>query len=127
MMVWHEALRAVLNEYRNEAVVFGEHDCCQFVATYVEAVSGVDYSERFDYVDQAGADALIAEHGGIKGLIGSCLGMSHMPPSEGDVVVADAGPFHTAGIFNGEYVWGLHPEQGLIRIKSRAVIAAWSV
>jgi hypothetical protein len=91
-MTWLQALAETLYAFGNVEPQCGRFDCCQFVATYVERLTGVDHSERFTYDDDLSAARLIVEHGGIEGLISSCLGAPRSPVALGDVVSFNIAP-----------------------------------
>ena len=62
--------------YKSKAgkpLVYGENDCCLFVADAVLAMTGIDPAKaiRGTYNSEQGAAKIIARHGGLKGLIDS--------------------------------------------------------
>jgi hypothetical protein len=103
----------------------GRLDCCQFVRQYAQKLTGRDYGDAFTYASQAEADAIMAQHGGLLGLMQSILGEPH-EPEPGDVVVAKIGPgTYAAGVWQGSYIVGVHPTEGVVRFRGK-VVGAWS-
>ena len=132
-MSWLEALRRVWLEYLDPPQ-WGVRDCCQLASRYVFLRTGVDHAATFHYTDKAGALQLLADHGGMVGLISECIGAPvEREPHEGDLVACDLGigthsdEVLTTGIFNGQYVIGFHPDDGLCRIPKRLIRQVWNV
>lgn len=70
-----QRLDAYLREAREGAFVYGERDCCQFIAGAVLAMTGVDHRDKFpNYASREEAQAILAERGGLAGLITYALG-----------------------------------------------------
>lgn len=132
-MTWYEALREVVLAFQNQPPRWGEHDCCQFIARYVEKVSGINHAAGFAYGSKDEALRLLIEYGGIEGLISKCLGplIEKEQLKPGDVVLcsinvdAERGAL-VPGITNGHYVFAVHPEHGLSRAPLAAVVGGWS-
>lgn len=122
-MNWLDALKETALEFQGP-LVWGETDCCQLVNAYHERLTGQRFS--FEYDSEMGAKRLLAEHGGMCGLLNECLG----EPGDlvdGAIVVSDTEDGPTAGIFNGYCIWTMHPEEGLVRMAANYVEAAWPV
>jgi hypothetical protein len=131
-MIWQEALHQVCAEYLNRPLEWGVRDCCQFASAYVQARTGVDHAVDFNYDGRLGAARILAEYDGIEKLIGKYLGAPKHTSNPGDLVLCNLAvaideAVQTLGVTNGSYVWGIHPDDGLVRIPLKAIAAAWSV
>lgn len=83
---------------------WGSHDCLQFAARCVEAITGEDLAAQFGaYTDERGAAQLLAEHGGVEGLLTIALGdpVARLLARRGDVVTTTLTGRTTAGICLG--------------------------
>jgi hypothetical protein len=131
-MNWDEALRKVCKDYINQPLKWGVRDCCQFASAYVAERTGIDHAIDFNYDGKLGAARILAEHGGIQNLIARYLGEPKVTANPGDLVLCTLAVkldelVQTLGVTNGNYVWGIHPDDGLVRIPLRAIAVAWSV
>jgi len=129
---WDDALRMICTEYLGQPLIWGIRDCCQFAATYVHARTGIDHSVDFNYDGKMGAARILAEHDGIQNLISKYLGEPKRDSSPGDLVLCNLAvamdeSVQTLGVTNGSFVWGIHPDDGLVRIPLGSIAAAWSV
>lgn len=91
---WQEALRREFENAHGRKFRWGRHDCFQFTARCVIAVSGIDWRRLFPrYHTREGAEALLREHGGARGLLTKALGEPVPVPlaGVGDVVLVDMG------------------------------------
>lgn len=87
---WPEILAVQIKAAEMRPFCWGSHDCCAFAARVVQAMTGVDFMADFpEYADEARAQALIAEYGGVQGIAGLCLGAPIAPAfaQRGDVVL----------------------------------------
>jgi hypothetical protein len=91
---WQVALDDVFRDARDRAFRWGRHDCCQFAARCVLAITGVDKRELFvPYANKKEALELLRTVGGMHGLLVRALG-APVPPAfagEGDIVLIDMG------------------------------------
>lgn len=91
---WQPRLYAFLESRRQAAFSWGTNDCCLFCADAVMAMTGEDPASalRGSYADEAGALAILAEHGGIDGLVTFILGepMGALCGRTGDVALIRA-------------------------------------
>jgi hypothetical protein len=61
---------AILNQYLSDIdgkpFVWGNHDCCLFVANYLKMITGVDYAAEYrgKYTTAVGAARALKRHGG---------------------------------------------------------------
>ncbi len=91
---WQETLRSEFEAAHGRKFRWGRHDCFQFAARCVRAVSGVDRRIQFGrYHTRQGAEALLAAHGGARGLLVRALGEPVHPSRAGmgDIVLVDMG------------------------------------
>lgn len=126
---WPQVLAGKIEEWRPRALVYGETDCCQFCADVVSALTGTDYRESFpSYASREEAEAILASHGGMVGLITSVLGgpKDWKQAQRGDVVAIDLGDGVACAICLGVNCCVPGPE-GLVFARTSRAIAAWSV
>lgn len=120
---------AKVDEWRNRALAFGTHDCCQFAAEMVAALTGNEHRAKFPtYSSRREAALILAKHGGMVGLASSVLGEPKPwgRAEKGDVVVADFGDGPAAGVCVGAKCCAPGPK-GLVFLSIDKAIAAWSV
>jgi hypothetical protein len=91
---WPERLQLVLDDAAGRRFEWGSSDCCEFVARCAQAVTGLDFRSAFPpYHSEAEAQALLEQHGGIRGLL--CAAFGEARPREdasgGDIVLVDMG------------------------------------
>lgn len=128
---WPRKLSEILQEKAAASFVWGENDCCLFVADCVKAITGVDYADEWRglYQDEAGANTFVGFHGGLVGLLDYAIGKDCrvMPncASRGDVVIAGgaAGVVDDTGRRVALYVDG----RGLARSPISSVTHAWRI
>lgn len=83
---------------------WGTHDCLQFAARCVAAITGEDRAARFGtYSDERGAAELLAEYGGVDGILTAELGAPRprLHARRGDVVTSSRTGRTTAGVCLG--------------------------
>lgn len=129
-MEWQQALLQTIKTFDGHAPEWGTYDCCQFVARYVERVTGVDHTSAFQYTTEQGAARILVGAGGMESLISRFLGEPKKNIDPGDVVLCALNKDDTAylapGVTNGSFVWAMHPDLGIARASNKAIIAAWS-
>lgn len=108
-MNWVQALRETVLEFDGLPPEWGKTDCCQFVNSYHEKVTG----KRFDfpYDSHTGALRIIREHGSLQALLTSLLGDPSPTHTPGDIVLQRA--LEAPGVYNGFYVFCIHPDLGV--------------
>lgn len=88
---WLERLEAEVVAAREREMAYGSHDCLQFAARCVLAMTGEDFRTRFPpYDSPMKARSILDANGGVAGILVRCLG-EPIPPTwaeAGDVVVA---------------------------------------
>lgn len=124
-MSWQTALRTTWLAHLGEPTVWGVLDCCQFVREYVRNLTGRDYGADLSYQSEREGMAIIASHGDLPGLLRAILGEPN-EPQLGDVVVAQIGEgSFAAGVWQGQYVVGVHPTEGVVRFRAK-IVGAWT-
>ena len=103
---WPERLADFMDDVREEPFAFGTHDCCQFAAKAVEAMTGENPAAPWAYDGEWGAKALLDANGGVEGLVTLALGAPVHPSrmQRGDVALADLEHGPTAGICTGNAI-----------------------
>lgn len=90
---WQDALHAIYAA-ANVPFRWGSHDCCQFAARCVAAVTGTDHRLSFPaYKSKRQAQAILNEHGGMRAFLEKSLGQAVHPSRAmcGDIVLIDMG------------------------------------
>jgi hypothetical protein len=125
---WPQRLDEYIASRKNEPFSYATHDCCQFAAGAVEAVTGENPSIRWQYRNEVGADRLIREAGGIDGLVTQALGEPCHPSQagRGDIVLAELEQGPTVGVCVGrECVFAA--QVGLSYRPRSVILQAWKV
>mgnify|MGYP006998205846 CR=1 FL=1 len=117
-----------LNSWEKRAFEYGVADCCRFAAHVLTEVTGHDYIACFDYHNEADAEALILEHGGLAGLVSHALGTNPSAACvDGDPVMVRLPIVGDAmGIMLGDFAVCL-TKKGLTRIHKHHIVEGWSV
>lgn len=127
---WDKILSNYLIAARAAPFVWGENDCMLFVSKCVEALTGVNFYDPFlGYADEAGAKETLSAHGGVIGIIRSCLGegtKTILTAKRGDVAVVKA-PELTGGIVDdsGQFIC-VATAEGMKRIPLTKALRIWS-
>jgi hypothetical protein len=109
--------------------VWGENDCCLFVADAIEAMTGADPAAPVRGYDSAlGAHRLIEGAGGLRELVSQLLGepVSPLMAGVGDAVLLDNEGRELLAICNGTSAIG-PSESGLAVLSMEAARVAWKV
>ena len=127
-------LSAFLSAKSRAPLAWGRDDCLMDVADWALALTGVDPAApwRGTYDDESGADAILAAHGGLVGLLDYGLVAAGWrrtcAPQPGDIgaidVRTDRGPALTGAIRCGGR-WACRGLKGRALIRAGAV-AAWT-
>jgi hypothetical protein len=91
---WLPRLITVFEGAHGRRFRWGTHDCCQFAARCVVAVTGEEKRRMFPrYRTRAEAELIIADCGGMRGLLTRALGEPVHPSRarQGDIVLLDIG------------------------------------
>lgn len=131
---WPARLQDFVQAERGRAFRWGSADCCLLAADAVQALTGRDPAApwRGSYTDEAGARALLEEHGGLRGLISTALGPATNLPAmagRGDVGAAllpGMGGEEIACVVTAQGLL-VRPERGLALVPRSLLRAAWIV
>jgi hypothetical protein len=126
---WTELLAKTVEEWRSRAFRWGRTDCWQFVGDAVEAMTGIDYRDRFPkYRSKREALAILSDTGGMISLAESVWGPAKVPAhaNDGDVVLLDLRRGLTAGICFGPHC-AAPGMKGLVFVPRTVIVAAWGV
>lgn len=81
-------VRSALNTWRRRPFDYADCDCCQFVAHILLELTGHDYRAGLEYKGEAGAESLLAKHGGLAGIMCHAFGVQSSPDyCDGDPVM----------------------------------------
>jgi len=125
-MTWVEALRETIKDFEGD-FSWGNLDCCQFANDYYRKMTGRDIASQFDYGSKDSALRIVARHGGMQGLFEAVLG-EPSDPEPGSIVLvsmSDEGDLMAGGVYNGHFVWTVHPEDGSCRVPGPRIVEAW--
>lgn len=78
--------------------------CLTFAAACARAITGIDYAARFPFADEAGAQKILDDHGGVEGLLTALLGPPCQTARVGDVVTADLSEGLHVGVHVGKRI-----------------------
>jgi hypothetical protein len=126
---WPERLFDYIESRREEPFAYGTHDCCQFAAHAVEAITENNPAKDWHYANEIGAGRLIVEAGGIDALVTQALGEPVHPAEagRGDVVMAELDHGMTIGVCLGrDCVFAAEPAGVTFRPR-RVILKAWKV
>ena len=73
-MTREEAVRSVTRAFGDQPFAWGRLDCCQLARAVFAAYRGRDPAPGMDYASKDEAEALMARHGGLAGLLTYILG-----------------------------------------------------
>ncbi len=126
---WPQRLDTVLRDALTRTFRYGAFDCCLLAADAVHAMTGDDPAARFrGYRGRRAAERIVAESGGLRGLVSACLGMEPCDafPRRGDVVLLP----HDAGEVLGVAI-GVHcavpTNRGLEFLPARDRLCTWRI
>lgn len=118
------------NKLAGVRFAFGHCDCCLFAARIAEAITGIDYSAAFEYADEADAERLIAEAGGLSGLLTSILGdpVGVEALDYGDPCLVNVGDrFEFVGVWFGDKALSKSETSLVLGIRAEFVRHGWKV
>jgi hypothetical protein len=125
---WPERLAACIAEQRHRSFAWGEHDCCQFVARAIEAMTGVNPLATISYQSAKEALRLLRVEQGLLGAVTQRLGASKSVrlAMRGDVVLLAGQKRDALGIVTGEEAL-FASRKGLASVTVLSCRAAWQV
>jgi hypothetical protein len=124
-----ERLAALLREAQGKRFRWGRWDCCIFSARVHEAVTGEDPRRLFPkYHTRKEAEAIIADCGGMRGLICRALGEPvHVSrANRGDIVLCDFGRGEQPAVAYGVHCFA-PGRLGLMKRPLALATAAWKI
>jgi hypothetical protein len=126
---WTSRLFAVIEAHKSRPFVWGESDCCLFVARCIDAMTdnALAYLIRERYHDETSALRFIAEYGSLAAAVSRYLG-DPVPRRavRGDAVLFDGGEGDAVGICMGAKVVAMGPT-GLRYVPRSEIKAVWPV
>lgn len=126
---WQEALEREFAAAHGTRFRWGRHDCCQFIARCAFAITGVDRRAIFArYTTRAGAEAILLETRGMRGLLTQAFGEPVHPSraAPGDCVLVEMGNGLQPAVCMGvnSYAPG---RRNLVHAPTLAAVAAWNI
>ena len=126
---WPTRLVEYIEQSRSVPFAYGSHDCCQFAAKAVAALTGEDPAAAWNYTSETGAARLIAKAGSLEALITEAMGEPIHPSQagRGDVVLADLELGPTVGVCLGRTCAFAADPVGVVFRPRSAARMAWRV
>lgn len=127
---WKERLYAAIDIARAREAQFGIHDCLQFPAFCIEAITGVNPAIQFGtYSTEEEAAQLMAEFGGVSGILTKAFGEPVSPNQArvGDAVTLTYAGLETGGICNGTTIAFCAKPRGLGFLSRERIEKAWAI
>jgi hypothetical protein len=124
---WNVLLADELLAARSRPFAYGSHDCLQFVARCVHAMTGVNHAASFGSYDDP--TALLEVHDGVSGILTMLFGEPLHPSlaQEGDIVLAVIGERESAGICTGTKFAFAAESGGLAFLPRSMLTGCWKV
>lgn len=127
---WRDRLHEQIELARERDAQFGVHDCLQFPALCIEAMTGVNPATQFGpYSSELGAAKLMAEFGGVSGILTKAFGepVSRNNARAGDAVTITVDGLETGAICNGTTVVCSGKPRGLMFFSRELIEKAWRI
>jgi len=124
-----EAVKAAIRKFEDEPFTYGRFDCCEFVREVATLYRGADPAPELVYMNEAEAEHLIADFGGLSSLMTYVFG-DPIKPEASDVGDALLLKLPKVGEIMGVCVpdGALVPVmRGLHKIPSRYVLEGWRI
>jgi hypothetical protein len=125
---WPERLAACIAERRHRPFAWGEHDCCQFVAAAIQAMTDHNPLESLGYHDARSAMRILHKEGGLERAVEARLGASKPVTlaMRGDIALLPRGKRQALGVVMGQSAFFAAP-MGLSEWPITRCTVAWSV
>lgn len=131
---WPLRLAAAIEAARNKPFAWGTHDCAMMAADVILATTGRDPAAdwRATYADEAGAEAVIAPHGNLGGLLEHVMvdfGGRECPPAfaqRGDLALVQVGNEMMGGIVLDDRI-AVPGLTGIGFVPRRLALRTWAV
>lgn len=127
---WRDRLHAQIDLARTREAQFGVHDCLQFPALCIEAITGVNPATQFGaYSTELGAAKLMTEFGGVSGILTKAFGEPVAPnwARSGDVVTLTVLGLETGAMCNGTTVVFCGKPRGVAFLTRELIEKAWRI
>lgn len=127
---WRDRLHEQIDLARTREAQFGVHDCLQFPALCIEAMTGINPATQFgSYSTELGAAKLMAEFGGVSGILTQAFGEPVAPnwARSGDVVTLTIQGLETGAICNGTTVVFCGKPRGVGFLTRELIEKAWRI
>lgn len=114
-----------LNEWQRREFMYGDSDCCSFVAFIANKLTGRDFSEYLNYSSEREAYDIIESHGSFEALMDTVFG-DPAEPNDGDPCMLELPIIgKIMGIKLGDTVVCV-TQKGLARMPIKYLIRSWS-
>jgi hypothetical protein len=127
---WKASLCTEIDAAHSRPVAWGTHDCLQFVARCVQAMTGENPAASYPaYDSEDAAYQLVSEHGGITAMLTAAFGEPVAPnlAHVGDVVVANFKGRETGGICIGTNCVFAGTRGGISSRSRECILRAWKI
>lgn len=127
---WRDRLHKQIDLARAREAKFGMHDCLKFPALCIEAITGVNPATQFgEYSSEMGAAKLMAQFGGISGILTKAFGEPVAPnwARSGDVVTLTVLGLETGAMCNGTTVVFSAKPRGVVFLTRGLIEKAWLI
>lgn len=127
---WRDRLHSQIDLARTREAQFGVHDCLQFPALCIEAITGVNPAAQFGaYSTELGAAKLMTEFGGVSGILTKAFGEPVAPnwARSGDVVTLTVLGLETGAMCNGTTVVFCGKPRGVAFLTRELIEKAWRI
>lgn len=125
------AIRTTLLKTAHQPFEYGTLDCCLFVAQVAEAITGIDYAEKFTHTSELEALQYIDEAGNLETLVTDLLGAPVTDLTslvDGDPVlvrVPVVGEETLAIYCNGQVI--AKQQHGVIKLPLKTILKGWNL
>lgn len=123
-MISTAEIMSALNRWERQPFCYGVADCCRFAIFMVRELTGKDYTDSFDWNDEAEARKIIDQHGGLFNVVCSVLGEPSKSENGSPCLVKLPTLEPLLGIKIDDVVVCLSGN-GLTQVPSQYVIAGW--
>ena len=125
---WPERLMALMAARQSTPFAWGEHDCCQFVAAAIQAMTDHNPLESLGYHDARSAMRILHKEGGLRLAVEARLGASKPVTlaMRGDIALLPRGKRQALGVVMGQSAFFAAPT-GLSEWPITRCTVAWSV
>ena len=125
---WPERLMALMTTRQSTPFAWGEHDCCQFAAAAIQAMTDHNPLESLGYHDARSAMRILHKEGGLERAVEARLGASKPVTlaMRGDIALLPLRKREALGVVIGQSAYFAAPK-GLSERPISCCTVAWSV